>query len=130
MLILINVYKIIVKKQIQQSNDDDHKNSTNSYNNNNNEIIKDKNKDKLSNLNNIKILLDCLKTYKGSLISQEFICNISDEKECSILFNNIKPYICSIMCQEYGNYFFQKLLKKINLEEKLIIYQIIEPNCI
>ena len=31
------------------------------------------------------------------------------------------------MCLEYGNYFFQKLIKKLNIQQKLSIYQIIEP---
>ena len=31
------------------------------------------------------------------------------------------------MCLEYGNYFFQKLIKKLNIQQKLAIYQIIEP---
>ena len=31
------------------------------------------------------------------------------------------------MCLEYGNYFFQKLIKKLNIQQKLNIYQIIEP---
>ena len=32
------------------------------------------------------------------------------------------------MCLEYGNYFFQKFLKKLNLEQRLEIYKIIEPH--
>jgi hypothetical protein len=79
-------------------------------------------------LSNINAILENLKTFKGSIICQEFIDNIDNEKECSILFNNITPHICTIMCLEYGNYYFQKLLKKLNLEQKLIIYKIIEPN--
>ena len=34
------------------------------------------------------------------------------------------------MCLEYGNYFFQKLIKKLNIQQKLNIYQIIEPQFI
>ena len=113
-----------------QSNDDDNKNNTDNTNNtkNNSNSIIQKNKHKLLILSNINLLLDNLKTFKGSIVSQEFIDNINDVKECSILFNNIIPHICTIMCLEYGNYFFQKFLKKLNLEQKLIIYQIIEPN--
>jgi hypothetical protein len=32
------------------------------------------------------------------------------------------------MCLEYGNYFFQKLLRKLNIQQRLTIYKIIEPN--
>jgi hypothetical protein len=34
------------------------------------------------------------------------------------------------MCLEYGNYFIQKLIKKLNIEQRLLIYQIIEPKFI
>lgn len=86
------------------------------------------NESKLLVLSNINILLENLKSFKGSIICQEFIDKINNEKDITILFNNIMPHICTIMCLEYGNYFYQKLLKKLNLEQKLIIYQIIEPN--
>ena len=76
--------------------------------------------------NNINKLLNNLKTYKGSIIYQAFIDNINDEKELSLFFQSIIPHICQIMCLEYGNYFFQKLIKKLNIQQKLAIYQIIE----
>jgi hypothetical protein len=53
-----------------------------------------------------------------------------DKEDLSILFNNISPFICKIMCLEYGNYFIQKLIKKLSIEERLRIYQIIEPHFI
>jgi hypothetical protein len=77
--------------------------------------------------NNINKLLNSLKTYKGSIIYQAFIDSINDEKELSSFFQSIIPHICQIMCLEYGNYFFQKLIKKLNIQQKLAIYQIIEP---
>jgi hypothetical protein len=72
--------------------------------------------------------LNNLKTFKGSIISQKMLENLDNEKHYSILFNNILPHICEIMCLEYGNYFFQKLLKKLNLEQRLLIYKMIEPH--
>ena len=120
-----------------QSNEDEKNiNNINNYNNkynyiynNNCNIMSQTGIDnKILFLSNINAILENLKTFKGSIICQEFIDNIDNEKECSILFNNITPHICAIMCLEYGNYFFQKLLKKLNLEQKLIIYKIIEPN--
>ena len=77
--------------------------------------------------NNINKLLNNLKTYKGSIVYQAFIDNINDEKELSLFFLNIIPHICQIMCLEYGNYFFQKLIRKLDIQQKLAIYQIIEP---
>jgi hypothetical protein len=52
---------------------------------------------------------------------------IETEQELSSFFNDIIPNICQIMCSEYGNYFFQKLLKKLSLNQRLQIYKIIQP---
>ena len=82
--------------------------------------------EKLLLLSNPNILLENLKSFKGSIISQKFVNSITEEEECQILFKNIMPYICTIMCLEYGNYFFQKFLEKLKIEQKLSIYQIIE----
>ena len=57
-------------------------------------------------LNNINILLMYLNTQKGSILSQDFLDEI-DKEDLSLLFNNISPFICKIMCLEYGNYFIQ-----------------------
>ena len=112
-----------------QSNDEDKNNNIHNKSNNAKSENNNSNRFKLLLLSNINILLDNLKTFKGSIISQEFIYNIdNNEKECSILFNKIMPHLCTIMCLEYGNYFFQKFLKKLNLEQKLKVYNIIEPN--
>ena len=78
-------------------------------------------------LNNINIILLNLKTYKGSLYVQELLEEINDN-ELNMLFINLIPHIPYIMCLEYGNYFFQKLIKKLNLQQRLEIYKIIEPN--
>ena len=80
----------------------------------------------LINYNIDKFLKD-LKCYKGSILSQSLIDSINDEKDLSIFFNKIIPHICKIMCLDYGNYFFQKLIRKLNIQQKLNIYQIIEP---
>ena len=80
-------------------------------------------------LNNIQIILINLKTYKGSIFVQEFLDEI-DKKELDILFLRLIPNIPFIMCLEYGNYFFQKLIKKLNLKQRLSIYEIIEPDFI
>ena len=77
--------------------------------------------------NSIDKLLNNLKTYKGSIISQSFIDNIENENDLGIFFKSLIPHICQIMCLDYGNYFFQKLIKKLNFEQRFNIYQIIEP---
>ena len=68
-----------------------------------------------------------LKTYKGSIYAQSLLECIETEQELSSFFNDIIPNICQIMCSEYGNYFFQKLLKKLSLNQRLQIYKIIQP---
>ena len=111
-------------------NDNEINNNSNINNidtNNNGENV-EKNEYKLLFLSNTNFLLDNLKTFKGSILSQEFVDSINNEKELQILFNNIIPNISTIMCLEYGNYFFQKLLKKFKTEQKLSIYQIIEKD--
>ena len=76
---------------------------------------------------NIYKLLANLKTYKGSIYAQSLLECIDKDQELSSFFNDIIPNICQIMCSEYGNYFFQKLLKKLSLNQRLQIYKIIKP---
>ena len=76
---------------------------------------------------NISKLLSNLKTCKGSIYAQSLLECIETEQELSSFFNDIIPNICQIMCSEYGNYFFQKLLKKLSLNQRLQIYKIIQP---
>jgi len=85
------------------------------------------NENKLLLTNNIDKLLNNLKSYKGSIISQSFIDIIENEEDLAIFFKSLIPHICQIMCLDYGNYFFQKLIKKLNFEQRFNIYQIIEP---
>ena len=68
-----------------------------------------------------------LKSYKRSIDCQALIDSIDNEKELSQFFQNLIPHKWQIMCQEYGNYFSQKLIKKLSIQQRLNIYQIIEP---
>ena len=92
----------------------------NSYKNNNDKNVN-------NNHFNISKILSNLKTYKGSIYAQSLLENIEKENELSSFFNELIPYLCQIMCSEYGNYFFQKLLKKLSLNQRLNIYKIIKP---
>ena len=76
-------------------------------------------------INNIKIIMDLLSTYKGSFFLQNSLDDIGIQG-ISILFANLYPYISKIMCLEYGNYFMQKLIKYLNVQQRLIIYQILD----
>ena len=75
----------------------------------------------------ISKLISNLNTYKGSIYAQSLLECIDKEKELSSFFNEIIPNICQIMCSEYGNYFFQKLIKDLSLSQRLQIYRIIQP---
>jgi len=112
--------KINNKKDQIKSNKYKKKNNSKNKNNENTE----KN---LLLIENVNKILNDLRTYKGSIVSQAFIDNIENENDLALFFKNIMPYICHIMCLEYGNYFFQKLIKKLNFVQRFSIYQIIEP---
>ena len=71
--------------------------------------------------------MNLLSNFKGSIYLQKVLFYL-DEKEISILFSTIYLYINNIMCLEYGNYFIQKLIQKLDVQQKLIIYQIIEKD--
>ena len=75
----------------------------------------------------IEIIFSLLSSFKGSLYLQKILLYL-DNNEISILFSTINQYINKIMCLEYGNYFIQKFIKKLNPHQRLIIYQIIEKD--
>ena len=115
------VYDTINNTYNQNNNDNDNNNFCNDYNNKINYTVVYK------DINISKLLLN-LKTYKGSLYAQSLLDQINNEENLNNFFNEIIPNICQIMCSEYGNYFFQKLIKKLSLSQKLKIYQIINSD--
>ena len=96
-----------------------------SLNINNNPSKHLKNIDKVKIITNIEIILALLSNFKGSIFLQDILASI-DNEEISVLLTTIYPQISKIMCLEYGNYFIQKLIKKLNVQQRLNIYQIIE----
>ena len=102
-------------------------NNINDINNNRqNNFTKYINKEQIKVIiNNNKIIMDLLSTYKGSFFLQQSLDNIGVQG-ISILFANLYPYISKIMCLEYGNYFMQKLIKYLNVQQRLTIYQILD----
>ena len=96
-----------------------------SLNINNNSSKYLKNIDKMKIITNIEIILALLSNFKGSIFLQDILINV-DNKEISILLATIYQNVSKIMCLEYGNYFIQKLIKKLNVQQRLNIYQIIE----
>ena len=77
--------------------------------------------------NNKSNILNSLKNYWGSINLQLILSNMNNNEISSLLIN-ILPYINQLMCLKYGNYFFQKLLKKLNTQQRIKIYQVIEPH--
>ena len=87
-----------------------------------------KNKEQKRNiLLNIDIILNLLSNYKGSIFLQNILLKMNFI-EISLLFQTIYPYLCTIMCLEFGNYFMQKLIKYLNVQQRLDIYKIINNN--
>ena len=76
---------------------------------------------------NINIILNLLSNYKGSIFLQKALLNMNFT-EIALLFQIIYPYICTIMCLEFGNYFMQKLIKYLNVQQRIDIYKIINNN--
>ena len=99
--------------------------SFNIFNINNNSFNNINNNDKIKLISNIDIILSLLTNYNGSRFLQDIVTN-SDNNEISILLKTTYPQIAKIMCLEYGNYFVQKLIKKLNTQQRIIIYQLIE----
>ena len=97
-------------------------------NNNNFQLLNTNNKEQIKVIiHNIDIILNLLTNYKGSIFLQNVLL-IINKRELSILFTTICPHICNIMCLEYGNYFIQKLIKKLDVQQRLRIYPLIENN--
>ena len=118
--------KLLCNNNINNNNNKDQINSNINKNKNKNKSNENTEKNLLL-IENVNKLLNDLRSYKGSIVSQAFIDNIDDENDLALFFKNIIPHICNIMCLEYGNYFFQKLIKKLNFVQRFSIYQIIEP---
>ena len=87
-----------------------------------------KNKEQKRNITlNIDIILSLLSNYKGSIFLQDSLLEMNFT-EISLLFQTIYPYLCTIMCLEFGNYFMQKLIKYLNVQQRIDIYKIINNN--
>ena len=110
------------------NNKEDNKEVNSKINNNSiqKKYIKNKEKNRKITLN-INIILNLLSNCKGSIFLQNALLNMNI-KEISLLFQIIYPYICPIMCLEFGNYFMQKLIKYLNVQQRIDIYQMINNN--
>lgn len=97
-------------------------------NNNNFQLLNTQNKDQIKVIiHNIDMILNLLTNYKGSIFLQNVLL-IINKRELTILFTTICPQICNIMCLEYGNYFIQKMIKKLDAQQRLRIYPLIDNN--
>ena len=89
-----------------------------------NKLIEDENNKSIIYYSNK--ILEKLTNCSGSIFLQKILLTLNS-KEISILLFNILSSINNIMCLEYGNYFFQKLIKRLNMPQRILIYQKIEP---
>ena len=75
------------------------------------------------------IFLINVKTHQGSMAYQ-YLLNTYTPSDIASLFRQISPFLIDIMCSEYGNYFFQRLVAKIGLEQRLQVLKLISGNFI
>ena len=65
----------------------------------------------------LHIFLINVKTHQGSMTYQ-YLLNTYSPQEINTLLSQISPFLIDIMCSEYGNYFFQRLVHKLNLNQR------------
>lgn len=67
-----------------------------------------------------KNLVMLIKKVNGSVKIQDDL-NTMCPKEINWIFENILPSLVEIMCSLYGNYFFQKFISFLNVEQRIIL---------
>ena len=75
------------------------------------------------------IFLINVKTHQGSMAYQ-YLLNTYGPRPIASLLYKISPFLIDIMCSEYGNYFFQRLVTKLSLEQRLDVLRLISGNFI
>ena len=75
------------------------------------------------------IFLINVKTHQGSMAYQ-YLLNTYGPRAIASLLYKMSPFLIDIMCSEYGNYFFQRLVTKLSLEQRLDVLRLISGNFI
>lgn len=75
----------------------------------------------------MRFFIQNLKTLKGSVLCQVAL-ESNSEIDIDFLLNKIEPYLVELMCSKYANYFIQKFFRKLNFEQRIKVFKIIENN--
>lgn len=73
----------------------------------------------------MKSMMSQLKTHYGSICFQNALASLSNDDVNSLLIR-LCPFLIELMCSHYGNYFIQKLFQKLNYDQRLLIFSIIQ----
>ena len=68
-----------------------------------------------------------LRTHKGS-VNLQYMLSFLSKNEIKILLARLSPYMIQLMCAHYGNYFIQKFLLLLNLQQRLYLIGLISEN--
>lgn len=73
----------------------------------------------------ISSLIAQLETYDGSLSFQNALIPLT-ESDINALLIRLCPHLIHLMCSHYGNYFIQKLFQKLNYNQRILIFSLIQ----
>lgn len=91
--------------------------------------VQEKNNHQILIKADVKLLISQLKTHYGSIRFQNSLSLLS-EKDINSLLIRLCPYLIDLMCSHFGNYFIQKLFQKLNYNQKILIFSLIQYNFI
>lgn len=74
-------------------------------------------------------LSSVIKTSIGSRFLQKMLDKVTEE-DIDIIFTNLQNELTYLMCDNYGNYFMQKIILKCNLKQRLFLYEKLDKNFI
>ncbi len=75
----------------------------------------------------IQVLIKQMKTYRGSMYLQ-YLLSLIDDSDIQKLLIRLSPNLIEVMCSHYGNYFIQKFFQRLNYQQRLFIFNIIQNN--
>ena len=77
----------------------------------------------------IQILIKQMKSYRGSMYLQ-YLLTLLNDYDIEKLLLRLSPNLTELMCSHYGNYFIQKFFLRLNYQQRLYIFNIIQNNFI
>ena len=75
----------------------------------------------------IQVLIKQMKTYRGSMYLQ-YLLSLIDDSDIQKLLIRLSPNLIEVMCSHYGNYFIQKFFQRLNYQQRLFVFNIIQNN--